>query len=337
MSLVMSPNPAAFGSPIRFTVKIVLSAPVTNLRFHLEKSAPIISGECHPSDKCAYNADGMPYWIYPSASGTVKATFDTFAQPTATVRLFNDAGISTSGSKSVHEKLPTLTAKVSVADTGAIMPGDILKVTTGASTNAGPVPGTLQLQLPAGVGAPTSIPGDANYDAGAHRVERHVTADLSATYNVLVPVTGGIGTKLTFTTNFFPDVGANPVSRKRTYTVGQPVSTPKPTPRPTPKPTPRATARASDAATQPAPSALPSPPSPASVGPTESGQDRPSVAASATPSPATAQAGGTAGQSGSPPPASPASTDVATFTGATVLVVVLCFLGFRLLRPRLRP
>lgn len=323
VSLSASPNPSVTTSTFKIVIR--LSAPASNVHFHLEKSGGFDTlGSCSPVAHCTISgAARNPYWTYVSASGTLTATFTVTVHPSDIVRFYSDGGISVTNPPSIQMKSPTVTTTLTRSPTGVVMPGDTIHVTATTKTNAGPLINGQFVVLPTtGVSMPTNLSAGAMYEAwGA--VDQNATLNPSATLSFDLVVTAVVGTKLTFKGYF----QAYDPGRSMSFTVGvaptpRPTATPKATRTPT-KP-PSAAPSASIAASA---SSIPSTPGPstnASAGPSPSPTLEPtSVPVQATPA-ATA-----------PPETVPANDSVggAFFAGlAIVLVGGLAVIGALRLR-----
>lgn len=316
MTMTMSPKPDHVLQDVRLTIKVVLSAPATNMRLHLvPPSDANAMGTCLPADKCFFADFGHVYWDYPTASGTVLAYYDTLYEPCIEYTLWNEGGISTNGPVKLKMPCPVITDKLARSPTGVVMPGDVLHITATATSTVSSYTDALYVDLPDGVSAPTNLPAGATYNPPpAHSIHDQVTLDPSASYGFDVTVTAAVGTKLSFSGHFGTGGGWDK-GTTMTFTVGV-----APTPRPTATPKAGSTPRPTTAS---APSLTPGPT--ATATPTQVG---PIPTPSATASPDVSLAGSSPAPTAAPADVQPVSSPAGgALVGLLVVVAGLVVVG----------
>jgi hypothetical protein len=243
ITMTLTQNPPDYDVPMKVKIKIVLSAPTTNLGFRVQGNG-VNAGNCQPAADCL-TYFGAPQWLIPSASGTVYASFDNPVVYGATFDFTTDSGMSQNGYVRLVIRLPTTTTKLTVSAPGVILPGTNLHIHAIATGNAKEA-STLAVRFPAtGFGTPFNLPSGAEWNGSD--VHEDLVLNPTAGFAFDVPVTAPVGTKLRIEAIW--ELLYVPEKSSYTFTVGAPLPTPTPRPTPTPKPTPKPTARPSPTAT----------------------------------------------------------------------------------------
>jgi hypothetical protein len=229
LTITVAPNPAAPYSAHTFIGTITPTSGIpTDVRVHMEFSSSLLDGECDPA--CTYES-GNPTWTWPSLNSKVTVAFTTSAIPYQSARLFFESdgwGCRGECPVSVTPDLPTVKAGATSLSGGSVVSGGTLRISVGASANAAPIDGALQVALPAGVGPPSNLSADADYRPPPyHDITRYVRLDgssVSLSFDVVVSVANG--STITFQPTFSTRPGVAVVTKALSVWVGRDTTAP---------------------------------------------------------------------------------------------------------------
>ena len=222
LELKMFPSHVALIAPVTFYGSVTrVSGTPKDVRIKLELPGSYTSGDCEPACVSGTRFE----WEFPTVTG--RTTFKLSARWTGLGEkafLFIVGGNAGCASYCPTEvdltaATPTIRAGITYHGGSPVVTGSTIHVRVAGSANASPIDGTLTLQLPAGVGAPTNLTGGAAYAGDPwYRVEGPVTLRPTGGFEFDLPITAANGTSLAFDAWFTP-AASNPILVNGSMTV----------------------------------------------------------------------------------------------------------------------